>query len=123
MFPAWRSPTGRIFPNGPAHYDTKHHQDKREYVESFIRDLARYKINMLVWEWEDKFEYPSHPEIGAPGAFTMAGDAGDHPVCQEIPCAAGAPGTGTGTCELYPEMAPVQSSAGDTLPPTGSSVP
>lgn len=54
-----------------AHYDTKHHQDKREYVESFIRDLARYKINMLVWEWEDKFEYPSHPEIGAPGAFTM----------------------------------------------------
>jgi hypothetical protein len=54
-----------------AHYDTKHHQDKREYVESFIRELARYKINMLVWEWEDKFEYPSHPEIGAPGAFTM----------------------------------------------------
>ncbi|MCK4991779.1 MAG: family 20 glycosylhydrolase, partial [Bacteroidales bacterium] len=53
------------------HYDTKHHQDKREYVESFIRDLARYKINMLVWEWEDKFAYPSHPEIGAPGAFTM----------------------------------------------------
>lgn len=53
------------------HYDTKHHQDKRTYVESFIRDLARYKINMLVWEWEDKFEYPSHPEIGAPGAFTM----------------------------------------------------
>jgi len=55
-----------------AHYDTKHHQDKSEYVRSFIRDLADYKINMLVWEWEDKFAYPSHPEIGAPGAFTMA---------------------------------------------------
>ena len=53
------------------HYDTKHHQDRYEYVEGFIRDLASYKINMLVWEWEDKFEYPSHPEIGAPGAFTM----------------------------------------------------
>lgn len=53
------------------HYDTKHHQDKRSYVESLIRDLAAYKVNMLVWEWEDKFEYPSHPEIGAPGAFTM----------------------------------------------------
>ncbi|MEO7533318.1 MAG: glycoside hydrolase family 20 zincin-like fold domain-containing protein [Ferruginibacter sp.] len=53
------------------HYDTKHHQDTREYVEKFIRDLAAYKINMLVWEWEDKFEYPSHPEIAAPGAFTM----------------------------------------------------
>ena len=55
-----------------AHYDTKHHQDKYEYVQSFIRDLADYKINMLLWEWEDKFEYPSHPEIGAPGAFTTA---------------------------------------------------
>ena len=58
-------------PERACHYDTKHHQDRREYVESFIRDLARYKINMLVWEWEDKFQYPSHPEIGAPGAFTM----------------------------------------------------
>ncbi|NOR35055.1 MAG: family 20 glycosylhydrolase [Bacteroidales bacterium] len=58
-------------PQRACHYDTKHHQDKREYVEGFIRDLARYKINMLVWEWEDKFLYPSHPEIGAPRAFTM----------------------------------------------------
>jgi hexosaminidase len=58
-------------PQRACHYDTKHHQDSREYVEGFIRDLARYKINMLVWEWEDKFQYPSHPEIGAPGAFTM----------------------------------------------------
>jgi len=54
-----------------AHYDTKHHQDKYEYVKSFIRELAHYKVNCLVWEWEDKFVYPSHPEIGAPGAFTL----------------------------------------------------
>ena len=53
------------------HYDTKHHQDKASYVKAFIKDLSRYKINMLVWEWEDKFAYPSHPEIGAPGAFTL----------------------------------------------------
>lgn len=53
------------------HYDTKHHQDTKSYVENFIKDLARYKVNMLVWEWEDKFAYPSHPEIGAPGAFNM----------------------------------------------------
>jgi len=58
-------------PQRAAHYDTKHHQDKKEYVKSFIRDLAKYKMNMLVWEWEDKFAYPSHPEIGAPGAFSM----------------------------------------------------
>ena len=53
------------------HYDTKHHQDKRDYVHSFIRDMARFKINMLIWEWEDKLAYTSHPEIGAPGAFTL----------------------------------------------------
>jgi hexosaminidase len=54
------------------HYDTKHHQDTREYVESFIRDLAKYKTNMLVWEWEDKLAYESYPEVGAPGAFTIS---------------------------------------------------
>ncbi len=58
-------------PERAIHYDTKHHQDNAEYVKSFIKDLSRYKVNMLVWEWEDKFAYPSHPEIGAPGAFTM----------------------------------------------------
>ena len=57
--------------NRAIHYDTKHHQDKASYVRSFIKDLSRYKVNILVWEWEDKFAYPSHPEIGAPGAFTM----------------------------------------------------
>ncbi|MEO6733065.1 MAG: beta-N-acetylhexosaminidase [Ferruginibacter sp.] len=54
------------------HYDTKHHQDKKSYVKSFIKDLARYKVNILVWEWEDKFLYPSHPEIAAAGAFSTA---------------------------------------------------
>ncbi len=54
------------------HYDTKHHQDKATYVKRFIRQLAEYKINMLIWEWEDKFAYQRHPEIGASGAFTKA---------------------------------------------------
>lgn len=52
------------------HYDTKHFQENKDYVFNFIRTLASYKINMLIWEWEDKFAYKSHPEIGAPGAFT-----------------------------------------------------
>jgi hexosaminidase len=59
-------------PKRAIHYDTKHHQDKTSYVKAFIKDLSRYKVNMLVWEWEDKFAYPSHPEIGAPGAFTLS---------------------------------------------------
>lgn len=54
------------------HYDTKHHQDTRAFVMEFIRELSRYKINMLVWEWEDKLAYESYPEVGAPGAFTIA---------------------------------------------------
>ncbi len=58
-------------PQRAVHYDTKHHQDKAQYVREFIRTLADYKINRLIWEWEDKFAYKSHPEIGAPGAFTM----------------------------------------------------
>ena len=53
------------------HYDTKHHQGSYEYVQEFIRTLARYKANMLVWEWEDKLAYERHPEVGAPGAFTV----------------------------------------------------
>ncbi len=53
------------------HYDTKHHQDRFEYVQSFIRELAAYKANILVWEWEDKLAYRRHPQIGAPGAFTI----------------------------------------------------
>jgi hypothetical protein len=53
------------------HYDTKHFQEKKDYVENFFRTLAGYKINTLIWEWEDKFAYKSHPEVGAPGAFTM----------------------------------------------------
>ncbi len=57
-------------PQRAVHYDTKHFQEKADYVRNFIRTLARYKINMLIWEWEDKFAYESHPEIGAPGAFT-----------------------------------------------------
>ena len=58
-------------PERAVHYDTKHFQENQDYVENFIRTLSRYKVNMLIWEWEDKFEYPSHPVIGAPGAFTM----------------------------------------------------
>jgi hypothetical protein len=60
-----------VTPVRAIHYDNLYHQDTRAYVEDFIRDLARYKINMLVWEWGDKFDYPGHPEIGVPGAFTM----------------------------------------------------
>jgi len=52
------------------HWDTKHHQDRIETLKRYLDWSARFKVNAIVFELEDKFEYPSHPVIGAPGAFT-----------------------------------------------------
>ena len=54
------------------HWDTKHHQDRMETLKRYLDWSARFKINAIAFELEDKFEYPSHPIIGAPGAFTVA---------------------------------------------------
>jgi hypothetical protein len=52
------------------HWDTKHHQDRIETLKRYLDWCARLKVNMIGFELEDKFEYPSNPLIGAPGAFT-----------------------------------------------------
>jgi len=52
------------------HWDTKHHQDRIETLKRFLDQSAYYKANGVAFEIEDKYEYPSHPVIGAPGAFT-----------------------------------------------------
>jgi len=54
------------------HWDTKHHQDRLPTLKRFLDQCAAFKINAVLFELEDKFEYPSHPVIGAPGAFTTA---------------------------------------------------
>jgi hypothetical protein len=54
------------------HWDTKHHQDRMCTLKRFLDQAAALKINAVLFELEDKFEYPSHPAIGAPGAFTTA---------------------------------------------------
>ncbi len=54
------------------HWDTKHHQDRMETLKQYLDWAARFKVNMIGFELEDKFEYPSNPIIGAPGAFTTA---------------------------------------------------
>jgi hypothetical protein len=54
------------------HWDTKHHQNRIETLKRYLDWSARFKINMIGFELEDKFEYPSNPVIGAPGAFTAA---------------------------------------------------
>ena len=54
------------------HWDTKNHQDRMETLKRYLDWAVRFKVNMIGFELEDKFEYPSLPEIGAPGAFTTA---------------------------------------------------
>lgn len=58
------------FPLRFLHWDTKHHQDRLETLRRYVDWAARFKVNMIGFELEDKFAYPSHPVIGAPGAFT-----------------------------------------------------
>ncbi len=53
-----------------AHWDSKHHQKRIETLKRHIDWLAYFKVNMIGFELEDKYEYPSHPVIGAPGAYT-----------------------------------------------------
>jgi hypothetical protein len=54
------------------HWDTKHHQDRLPTLKRYLDWAARFKANMIGFELEDKFSYPSNPIIGAPGAFTPA---------------------------------------------------
>lgn len=54
------------------HWDTKHHQKRMETLKRLIDWHAFFKVNMISFEMEDKYEYPSHPLIGAPGAYTKA---------------------------------------------------
>lgn len=52
------------------HIDTKHHLDRMEYYYRCIDKLARYKINGVIWELEDKLRYTRRPEIGASNAIS-----------------------------------------------------
>ncbi|HRE53001.1 MAG TPA: beta-N-acetylhexosaminidase, partial [Flavitalea sp.] len=55
-----------------AHWDTKHHQDRLETLKRYLDQSAFFKINAIAFEIYDKYEFPRHPVIGAPGAFTKA---------------------------------------------------
>jgi len=70
-------PTGTIvdWPDLPLriiHWDTKHHQSRIETLKRYLDWAAIFKVNAISFEMEDRYEYPSHPIIGAPGAYTKA---------------------------------------------------
>lgn len=52
------------------HFDTKHHLDRMEYYYAEIDKLARYKVNAVIWEIEDKLRYTRRPEVGSPNAIS-----------------------------------------------------
>lgn len=52
------------------HFDTKHHLDRTEYYYRMIDRLARYKINAVIWEIEDKLRYTRRAECAAPNAIS-----------------------------------------------------
>jgi len=52
------------------HLDLKGAMAPVEYWIEVIQLLARFKINAVLIEYEDKFPFTSHPDIVGPGAFT-----------------------------------------------------
>jgi hypothetical protein len=51
------------------HVDLKRQLHSLDYLKDYIRMLARFKVNAIVWEWEDKFPFKRRPEIKHPLAF------------------------------------------------------
>lgn len=52
------------------HLDTKHHLDRMEYYYRMVDKLARYKVNAIIWELEDKLRFTRRPEAGVPNAIS-----------------------------------------------------
>lgn len=57
-------------PYRAVHFDVKHHLDNMHYYYTVIDKLARYKINAIIWETEDKLRFARRPEISAPNAVS-----------------------------------------------------
>jgi len=53
------------------HIDVKHHLDTMKYYYDSIDRLARYKINAVIFEFEDKLRYRRRPLVGAPQAISI----------------------------------------------------
>jgi hexosaminidase len=52
------------------HYNFFFHLDRYEYLKECVQKLARYKVNGVVLEFEDRFKYQLHPALAAPTSFT-----------------------------------------------------
>ena len=52
------------------HLDLKYMMHKVEYLHSWLEDIASFKINTLLLEYEDKFPYRKYPFLRHPDAFS-----------------------------------------------------
>jgi hypothetical protein len=53
------------------HFDLKHHLDQMNYYYESINRLARFKINAVVVEFEDKLRFRRQPLVGAPQSISI----------------------------------------------------
>jgi len=53
------------------HFDVKHHLDSMDYYYDSVDRLARYKLNAIIFEFEDKLRYRRRPLVGAPQAISI----------------------------------------------------
>lgn len=54
------------------HLDVKHHLEKTDYYYDLIDRLARYKINGIIAEMEDKLRYQRQPLVASSDALSIA---------------------------------------------------
>jgi hexosaminidase len=54
------------------HWNMQCHQNRLEALKHLLEWAAFFKINCIGFEIMDRYEFPRHPIIGAPGAFTKA---------------------------------------------------
>lgn len=53
------------------HLDVKHHLEKTEYYYKLIDKLARYKVNGIIAEMEDKLGYQRQPKVASADALSI----------------------------------------------------
>jgi len=51
--------------------DIKHHLEKKEYYYALMDQLARYKVNAIIAEVEDKLAYVRQPVVGSSDALSI----------------------------------------------------
>jgi hexosaminidase len=54
------------------HLDVKHHLEKREYYYRLLDKLAKYKVNAIIAEMEDKIKYQRQPLVGSQDALDIS---------------------------------------------------